>query len=836
MEPDNPARGDQPARWVAAAILTAVMLVLTGVGLWLLILHIGEHRAGLTALIAFEHNPNADLRPGDAEDFHRAITDDWYVIAGYLLTLSACSVAYKLLAFSDRGKKLAPLLCGTLAVVGLADVVENLLVLHAIHHHAVDHRGPHLAIQVAATIKWSAFLVAALSFPLALACSVRLLKSYGAKWWTGRPASGTPWWHRVLAEVEETPGDPDGNQRAWRDAYRVPDVDPTKHSTALCLSGGGVRSACVAMGAMQIFSDSVATEPDTGEKAAKLDTFDYVISVSGGGYSAGARLLAVQSHPPNAQSSTRLSERFSPGSPEFDHLRRRSSYLADSVSRLLRALGEVVKNLLASLFILFSLAVLIGSSAGGFYATVPLASFIPDRSPATGSLPSLQEHPAGAWVSIALLLGIAAIVAALALLAEWWSVRESFTVLQSRLSRLAKAVVCFALITFGLTVALPGVMYLSSAVPVNPGEEGSTAGAIGGIATVTFVQLVATVISIVRGKDTGAQANEPKWWTKLLPRAVLQLAITLGTLLLLAITWLLVMGITGTQVFHFLTRPGNSLASVPGGLWYLTGILLLVMGYLWCCDVTSLSLHPFYRTRLARAFSVRRIDSKAVPYDKDEPTWLDEYGRCNPGPEFVFAAAAAVSDDTQPGPGQHAISFVMGADYIGSPALGWLKTSELRQIVPARIKRDLTVQAAVATSGAAFASTMGRQSTGLQTLFAASGARLGTWLPNPNFVLNARDSETKIAFPKALPSVRGAGYFYRELLQSIIPMPASCKSPMAGTMRIWVLSRLCDAGAVSSIASTAAATLPRCCRVCRMRSAWPRMNLASTSSSTRFRV
>jgi hypothetical protein len=156
---------------------------------------------------------------------------------------------------------------------------------------------------------------------------------------------------------------------------------------------------------------------------------------------------------------------------------------------------------------------------------------------------------------------------------------------------------------------------------------------------------------------------------------------------------------------------------------------------------------------------------KAVKYEPAEATWLDEYGKAQAGgPKFVFAAAAAISDgDIRPPPGLNAVSFVMTADYVGGPALGWLKTAELRQAAPPRIERDLTVEAAVAVSAAAFASAMGRQNKGIQTLLALSGARLGTWLPNPKFVKNAQCHAAKLSFPKALPSVRGAGYFYREL-------------------------------------------------------------------------
>ncbi len=44
----------------------------------------------------------------------------------------------------------------------------------------------------------------------------------------------------------------------------------------------------------------------------------------------------------------------------------------------------------------------------------------------------------------------------------------------------------------------------------------------------------------------------------------------------------------------------------------------------------------------------------------------------------------------------------------------------------------------MAISGAAFASTMGRQNKGIEKLLAVSGARLGTWLPNPQFVRKLR--------------------------------------------------------------------------------------------------
>ena len=53
----------------------------------------------------------------------------------------------------------------------------------------------------------------------------------------------------------------------------------------------------------------------------------------------------------------------------------------------------------------------------------------------------------------------------------------------------------------------------------------------------------------------------------------------------------------------------------------------------------------------------------------------------------------------------------------------------LEEELDAHLRMDITVQNAVAVSGAAFASAMGAQARAYQTLLALSNARLGTWLP-----------------------------------------------------------------------------------------------------------
>src|SRR4029453_6431163 len=65
-------------------------------------------------------------------------------------------------------------------------------------------------------------------------------------------------------------------------------------------------------------------------------------------------------------------------------------------------------------------------------------------------------------------------------------------------------------------------------------------------------------------------------------------------------------------------------------------------------------------------------------------------------------------------------AFTMSADYVGGPDLGWVRTSTLEETCKPALRRDVTVQAAMAVSGAAVASAMGRHAAAVQRLPALS--------------------------------------------------------------------------------------------------------------------
>ena len=129
--------------------------------------------------------------------------------------------------------------------------------------------------------------------------------------------------------------------------------------------GGGIRAASIAMGALQ--------SPDF--RTEVVPQAQYLVSVSGGGYTAGAyqqTLTSAGTDPTGEDAAPSAANAFLPGTPEEDHIRRHSSYLAANPIEILVALGLVARHLLLSLVLLLPPAVLIGVATGVFYRFVPV--------------------------------------------------------------------------------------------------------------------------------------------------------------------------------------------------------------------------------------------------------------------------------------------------------------------------------------------------------------------------------------------------------------------------------------------------------------------------------
>jgi hypothetical protein len=776
------------------------------------------YRAHIPDLERYKYGDPATWLPGFKAQQPAPLWAEGLFIVGYGSVLVGFACIYRWWANSPFGRSAARYVLAAVVITVAADLVKDLFLHLILHRERGSAWFPVLSagISAATAVKWCAALLALGGIAAVVGLGGRgatgLFRRYAlprirpdlrknaaeaevnyADWWNGvwappeRPDIQDPVTSTWVAE----------NETRWLNAYNVPGAEPiikerdrkNEPVQAICLSGGGVRSACVAMGATQALSEAgpiSAAEPAQAALATAprlIDTVDYMISVSGGGYTAGARLL-VTDPPKKASERPLLSQRFEEGSAEFDHFRRGSSYIADSPAALISALAVVLKNLIASLAILFTVPAILGW-VFGYLLAVPyfsFAAFVPVPAPVAtniktkcpNSVPWLVSHPAS-WWAVAFFAVCTILFTMLAIFVEWLAVGRRSEALRVWLINVATGSAIFAVLVLVAVAGLPGLMRLCWMVNQHPATATTT---LSGVVGLNYLAAIVTMVTKKRGTLPLKEVTTPSGWKRLLPPEVLQLTLVLVTFALLALVWLVVLGSFAADIFRRVAPNacGGGIASLPGW-WWLGGLGAAVL-FLGFADVTSLSLHPFYRLRLARTFAVRRVkasstDWRAECYLPTEWTSLPKYGQAPPdGPKFIFATAATLSGEAAPAPGLNAVSYVLSADYIGGPDLGWLKATQLSLVAPPRIKRDLTVEASVAVSGAAFASAMGRQNKGYQKLLAVSGARLGTWLPNPNFVGKlvyaqkgdcADRKDNNRPWTKSLPTIRGAGYFYREL-------------------------------------------------------------------------
>ncbi len=713
-----------------------------------------------------------------------ALRWDFLFILGYGLGLNIGCYAARFVAHTPTAKNIvrAGQIAAVIAVI--ADCLENVFLLTVTGHPSLAQgsRGVWLdAANVAAVLKFCALLPAA---AIAIAGVVLTL----VRCVTNSPGRLTGWGGKDINylpphAVEQDPDQPGGPATSperndgvrWRAGFAVPDTAAIAESRAagrpivgFCLSGGGVRAGSVAMGVLQEMRSSV------------LDA-QYLVSVSGGGYTAGAFAQTLTGcepnvvphgsvappamQPPNpALHGTVLrdpSRALAAGSVEEDHVRRHSSYLANTTGELAVALGLVMRHLVLSLAVLFGPAVVAGVLAGWFYRYMPIASVARLQATGTSTVKTpFLIFPATSLIALGVVCGMAML---LWLCAQFAAAHRSKTYLPLRgaskyTTLLAGIVACVTVIVPLLTSTAAWLLSLSRGV-----VHVAIGGPVGGL-LLTYLATLASIgwrhRTTIAKQASGAKAAGASAMAAV-PTGITQKLFVAATLIILGAGWLLLFA--GMVLTH-----GD-----PAALWSAVGVAAGVVVLGGIIDETTMSLHPFYRGRLASAFAVRALRRQsdeqivAAPYLPDERTTLSQYGRAAGGLQFptqLFAATANLTGEYRTPPGRNATSYVLGADWVGGPDVGWIKTSDLERLAPPRLQRDLTVQGAVAVSGAAFASAMGQGARWFQILLAISGARLGAWLPNPMFVNEAHERARAGDWrhPR-LPRTRRLSYLLREL-------------------------------------------------------------------------
>ncbi|MFE1409888.1 hypothetical protein ACFW6F_03640 [Streptomyces sp. NPDC058746] len=556
---------------------------------------------------------------------------------------------------------------------------------------------------------------------------------------------------------EEQPVLNDTAKARWHTrALQLPGREPAE--VGICASGGGIRSASVVLGALQALRD-----------AGVVRTARYLVSVSGGGFTAGAFQLALTPEQPKDENGKPFvradlatpEDVFAPGSPEEDHVRRHAKYLADSPREKLLAAGTVLRGMVVSLGMLALMFTVAGMYLHAFYSYLPLTDLDALRHP--DDQVSHLELYAHVRNPILALLALAGGVTLVASLVRAFSGQARPAWVRSTI----KAIVALALAVAAYTVIIPAVIWffawLSETQTLLPkgGRGVSLLAALTAAATWLGALYTAAHKSVKKLKPDGDTAS-------MFSKSNKSITVQSSTGWLKAIVcWLvlLLLGFFGLALLSWV--------AVYAGDWdwrWKVGlpVALLVLPFL--IDQTTFSLHPFYRQRLAGAFAVRRAvlndgSVGGLPYDYNaEPTNLSTHARkVDRFPQVIFAASAAVSLRNRTAPGRPAVPFTFASDYVGGPDTGWVRTSTMEATARPLIRRDITVQSAVAVSGAAFASAMGTQTMFFERLLALSNLRLGTWVPNPAYLAELAKYGPDWTMPR-LPRMRRLRYQLQELV------------------------------------------------------------------------
>jgi TPR repeat protein len=559
---------------------------------------------------------------------------------------------------------------------------------------------------------------------------------------------------RLAGRVQRPPDPPppddasgaEGDDANWRTGFSLPpgrEAPVVPNDLGICLSGGGIRSATFSLGALQALQ---ARPSLAGGDGPELTRARYLTAVSGGAYTAGAFLLATEPPRPDPRAPKRprapygldWRRAFGPGSPELDHLRRHSSYIADGLREWMVAVLVVLRGAAVATLFLALVAVVTGRWAGHLYWETRRYAVLADP---------WQPLWGGAF-AVAVVAVLAAGVWMLSVV-TWVSPRirpgfaEASVIISIALAALVLIGAGVPIVTWASSMMIQSLTDVAAPKVPAAGKAGIL-GAIG-VATTALGLLGRRRAEVAKA----VRAGTGNWLRRLGDfgqRVVQWLAVLVGLAFVLSV-YLMIFGYatSSTALTPTERRPWIGWGS-PDWQLPLTNIQLtiamtagLLTAYFFV-DETATGLHPFYRRRLASAFAVRRVPDMNAPggyldkpYEWEETTDLHHYKGRHP-PQVIFCASAHCSDPEFTPPGRHVLPYTLSYDFIGGPDVGWASVAELRTQpwgVSRRLAKDLTVQTAMAVSGGAFASATGAARVPANLILALTNARLGTWLPTP---------------------------------------------------------------------------------------------------------
>lgn len=481
----------------------------------------------------------------------------------------------------------------------------------------------------------------------------------------------------------------------------------------LSVSGGGVRSAAFNLGAFQALD-----EQGLYEQAR------FVSAVSGGSYIAGAFAMARMDTDP-AEGGDRV---FGRNSTEEDFLRHRSSYLIPGPGGWLRLIARLTLGIAVNVMLIGAAVFVVGSVLGFF-----LSSYLLYPELKTGSEYTVHGNT---WWAVGTL-------AVLALAAGLWPSmrRQPDEALRDTWFILAGLLLLMSGLLVTLHVIIPWI--ITQFPTFASGVVGAAAGQDPGTGANLFWWLqIGGIGAILAGAVRAVVAKNQSRFATLVAGVIVPLIVLIG--LFFAINTAAKEGVVWEEF---------SL------LWAAVIVALVLFGVVATSDLTTWSMHPFYKRRLASAFAVKRVDGKARAFLYEElPAASALQGML---PELVVCGAVNATEPELTPPGRFGLTFTFSGSQIGGPEVGWVNTAEYEQVLGEDRQEDITVPATIAISGAAVSPAMGKMGRGkrsLSSILALANVRLGVWLPNPRWVLADRGSDAGAMRPPR------ATYLFKELL------------------------------------------------------------------------
>lgn len=516
-------------------------------------------------------------------------------------------------------------------------------------------------------------------------------------------SSGTAAVRRMLPDVEEgVPDDlPDESSR---------DDEPV---VGICCSGGGIRAAGFALGALARLEEEPDDAPSDG-KLGVLGRSTYLASVSGGGYAAaGWRIAAGTGRLPDEpiignpielmderDRRRKAGDQIDPAAPRktfAEHILERRRYLSNGPGGLLRSALVVIRNMVFHFGLLVIAMVVLAWPLGRILVSWAI----------TGDGRRAETMSTGLNTDIGIHQWFPPLAAAaLAVPFLVWRLALDRSKLRTRVDVAIYGLVGMAAaLTLVLIVHPVAVDWLIKALPEGGGQRVALAGVYGAIVTAVWQAAKSRLQAVAR---------------------------YLGGLLLG-----LGLGVFGLFVMAHAADTDELFSS----FWLWAGCLVALIVAFVLFNPDTWSLHDFYRARLAGTFATQREEDGGFVPHPAEPA-LYEY-RDAEGPQPVICCAAARKGGHQTGIPVLSMTFEPSCITVHNwsdeqssarPAPAHITHAQFRRRLPRTPHgRNLhTAMGLAAISGAAVAPSLGRMSMkGTDALLAAFNARLGVWVPNP---------------------------------------------------------------------------------------------------------